>query len=77
MGERDSVFREDMPLWTDEVIDQLVDAVEDEVGMGAGAWDTIDPRKIAAAFVYVLSTPADDGDFSRLMARTIPADESD
>ena len=35
----------------DDYLDRLIDAVEDECGMGAGAWDTINPRSIARAFL--------------------------
>lgn len=37
-----------------EIADELVDAVEEEVGMGHGAWDTIDPRRVIAAVKKVL-----------------------
>lgn len=36
-----------------EISDELLDAVENEVGMGAGAWDTINPKAIIAAVIKV------------------------
>lgn len=36
-----------------EVSDEFIEAVEDECGMGSGAWDTIDPREIILAVVKV------------------------
>lgn len=52
--------------WDDKTIDRLVEAVEDET-TGAMAWDTVNPRDIARAFVYVLSTPDDTTDFTGRM----------
>lgn len=37
----------------DEIDDAFVDQVEDELGMGCGAWDMIDPKAIIAAAVNV------------------------
>lgn len=37
------------------VTEEDIQAVEDLAGIGRGAWDTIDPREIIAASVYVMS----------------------
>ena len=41
--------REGDPLTKDAVGDTDVEAVEEAVGMGCGAWDQVDPREIIAA----------------------------
>jgi hypothetical protein len=33
----------------DDVTDDILDAVENEVGMGCGAWDCVPPKEIIAA----------------------------
>lgn len=38
--------------------DALIEQVEQMVGMGHAAWDTISPREIAAAFCKALAAPA-------------------
>lgn len=37
--------------WTEAMTDDFREAVEFRVGMGAGAWDTVDPREICAAVI--------------------------
>lgn len=37
-----------------EVTDEFVEAVEEECGMGAAAWDTISPKEIIAAVLVVM-----------------------
>jgi hypothetical protein len=50
-----------------DYLDRLIEAVEDECGMGAGAWDTIDPRSIARAFLACI--PKVDAEVSDEMHR--------
>jgi hypothetical protein len=38
---------------TPEVDDEFVEQVEDELGMGHGAWDMIDPEEICRAVLKV------------------------
>jgi hypothetical protein len=35
----------------EEVTDEIIEAVENSVGMGVGGWDMVDPREIIAASV--------------------------
>lgn len=36
---------------TDEVTEEMVELIEDIVGMGSNAWDCVDPREIIAAVI--------------------------
>jgi hypothetical protein len=43
-----------------EVTDDILDAVENEVGMGCGTWDCVPPKKIiAAAWKFMPTTDAE------------------
>lgn len=42
--------RQTNDLWVaDDIYDSFVEAVEDELSMGCGAWDMVDPKEIIAA----------------------------
>ena len=34
---------------TEDVTDEMVEAIDDAVSMGAGAWDMVDPKELTAA----------------------------
>ena len=36
-------------VWLSDVTDEILDLVENEVGMGCGAWDMVPPKEIIAA----------------------------
>ena len=38
----------------DEITEQDIEAVEDEIGMGRGAWDLVDHRELILACVKVV-----------------------
>lgn len=49
-------------ITTSDIVQDDVELVEDLVGMGHGAWDTVDPREIIVACVKVVCAKLADKD---------------
>ena len=46
----------------EDITPEMVEAVENAVGMGSGAWDCVDPRKIIAASRAAIAKAPSDAD---------------
>lgn len=48
-------------MLTDEQIDAVIEAAENRVGMGHGAWDMVNPREIVRAIIASLTPSVQEG----------------
>ena len=44
-----------MTIGAKDISDEDVEAVEEEVGMGCGAWDCVNPKEIVAASLKIMA----------------------